>query len=204
MTLQIFDMEQGSPEWFAVRAGIPTASEFSTVMAKGEGKTRMTYMRKLAGEILTGRPMESYSNAHMERGKEQEPEARAEYEFTTNVDLLRVGFVQNGPKGCSPDSLIGATGALEVKTALPHILIEKIERDAFPPEHKAQCQGVLWIAEREWIDLAIYCPCLPLFVKRATRDEAYIKNMAAEVDAFNAELAALVHLVKRYGMKEAA
>jgi predicted nucleic acid-binding protein len=29
------------------------------------------------GEILTGEPMESYSNAHMERGKAMEDEARS-------------------------------------------------------------------------------------------------------------------------------
>jgi hypothetical protein len=63
--MQIIDCEQGSPEWFAARAGIPTASEFHTVMAVGKqgGKsvTRVAYLNKLAGEILTGEPMPSYS-----------------------------------------------------------------------------------------------------------------------------------------------
>ena len=35
MTMQIIDCEQGSAEWFEARAGIPTASEFSTVMSEG-------------------------------------------------------------------------------------------------------------------------------------------------------------------------
>jgi hypothetical protein len=64
--MQIIECEQGSPEWFAARAGIPTASEFHTVMAVGPkgGKsvTRVDYLNKLAGEILTGEPMASYSN----------------------------------------------------------------------------------------------------------------------------------------------
>ena len=34
--MEIFDFPQGSPEWHAIRAGLPTASEFSTVMAKGK------------------------------------------------------------------------------------------------------------------------------------------------------------------------
>jgi len=62
----VHDVEQGSEEWFKVRAGMPTASEFATVMASGRGggdsKTRRTYMLKLAGEILTGEPKENYSN----------------------------------------------------------------------------------------------------------------------------------------------
>ena len=47
MAMQIFDFPQGSPDWFAARAGIPTASMFATVMAKGEGKIQKTYMLKL-------------------------------------------------------------------------------------------------------------------------------------------------------------
>jgi hypothetical protein len=99
-------------------------------MAKGKdgGKslTRKTYMLKLAGEILTGEPMESYSNEHMERGKEQEAEAREAYELMKDVDCQQVGFIVNGDKGCSPDSLIGDDGGLEIKTALPHIQVERL------------------------------------------------------------------------------
>ena len=38
--IQIIDCEQGTPEWFAARLGIPTASRFSDVLAKGQGTTR--------------------------------------------------------------------------------------------------------------------------------------------------------------------
>jgi hypothetical protein len=195
--------EQGSAEWFAVRAGMPTASEFSTVMANGKGgaesKTRRTYMLKLAGEILTGEPMESYSNAHMGRGKVMEDEARRFYSFMHDAEPEQVGFIVNGRKGCSPDSLLGSDGMLEVKTKLPHLLIEAILRDEFCPEHRAQCQGALWVAEREWIDLAVYWPNLPLFVKRAYRDEAYVKDLSAAVDKFNGELDEVVARMRAYG-----
>lgn len=200
--MEIIDVEQGSPEWFKVRAGMPTASEFATVLANGRGggesKTRATYMRKLAGEILTGEPMEIYTNVHMERGKIMEDEARSLYAFLNDVEPERVGFVVNGRKGCSPDSFIGTNGAIEIKTALPHILIDFLLKNEFPPEHKAQCQGVLWVAEREWIDLVVYWPKLPLFVKRAFRDEEYIKNLSVKVDEFNAELTKMVDAIRRY------
>src|SRR5690348_1820958 len=126
MTVQVLVCEQGSADWFAARLGIPTASEFSTVMAKGEGKTRSAYMRKLAGEILTGEPMTAYSNPFMERGKLMEDEARTAYELIHNVDCERVGFITNGFKGCSPDSLIGNNGGLEIKTAEAHIQIDRL------------------------------------------------------------------------------
>lgn len=205
---EIIDCEQGTEPWFRARMGIPTASEFATVMASGRGggesKTRKTYMLKLAGEIITGEPMESFTNVHMERGKIMEEEARDFYALTANVEPVRVGFVRNGPKGCSPDSLIGKDGMLEIKTALPHILAERILKDDFPPEHKAQCQGALWVAEREWIDLVVYWPKMPRFVKRAVRDDAYIATLAKAIDEFNAELAETVEQLRRYGQARAA
>ena len=200
--IEVFDtIVQGTPEWLACRSGIPTSSKFSTVLAKGEGKTRAKYMRQLAGEIITGRPMESYSNAHMERGHEMEPEARAHYAFLTDADIKQVGFIRNGQKGCSPDSLIGENGMLEIKSKLPDLVIECIERGSFPPEHKAQCQGALWVAEREWIDIVVYWPDMPIFINRAYRDEAYIADLSRAVSAFNDELAALVERIRDYGIE---
>lgn len=200
MAVEIFDCEQNSPEWYAARLGIPTASEFSTVMAKGEGKTRSTYMRKLAGEILTGEPAESYNNGHMERGKAMEAEALGLYSFVHDVEMTVVGFVRNGTKGCSPDRLVGATGGVEVKTRLPHLMIELLLRNEMPPEHRAQVQGGMWVAERQWWDFVCYWPKLPLFVKRIYRDEAYIANLTAEVDAFTSDLSEMVERVRNYGL----
>lgn len=202
MSIQVFNCEQGTPDWFLCRAGIPTASMFATVMASGRGggesKTRAKYMRQLAGEIITGKPIEGYSNHHMERGHEMEPEARDLYAFATDTAPEIVGFVRNGNKGCSPDSLIGSNGMLEIKSKLPDLLIECLERNDFPPEHKSQCQGALWVAEREWIDICVYWPGMPVFINRAYRDEPYIKTMAGAVDQFNDELDALVERVRSY------
>lgn len=197
--IEIFDaIEQGTPEWFAVRAGIPTASKFSTVMAKGEGKIRSEYMRKLAGEILTGAPMSSYRNEQMERGNVMEDEARELYAFVHDADIRRVGFIKNGQKGGSPDSLVGNNGGLEIKTAEAHIQIERLILNRLPPEHKAQVQGNIWVAEREWWDFCSYWPKLPLLRVRVYRDEDYIKTMADEVDRFNDELAAMVESIRHY------
>lgn len=194
--IEVHDMEQGTPEWFAVRLGLPTASCFATIMAKGrsggDSKTRQTYLYKLAGERLTGDPMDSFSNHHTERGHAMEPEARQLYAFMQDAEPELVGFITNGNKGCSPDSLIGANGMLEIKTKLPHLMLAVLEANEFPSEHRAQCQGQLWVAEREWVDLVCYWPKLPPFIKRAYRDEAFIKLLAAEVDQFNDELETLV------------
>ena len=170
-------IEQGTPEWYALRLGIPTASMFSAILAKGEGKTRRSYMLKLAGEILTGEPTEHFTTGAMDRGHVMEAEARDWYAMQYNVDPVQVGFISNGPKGASPDSLIGTDGSLEVKTKRADLLIELILKGEFPSEHKAQCQGVLWVAEREWIDLVCYWPKMTPFVSRAYRDQAFIMGL---------------------------
>lgn len=196
--MQVFNIEQGEKAWRLARLGIPTASKFSTVMAKGEGKTRSEYMRLLAGEILTGEPAETFKNAHMDRGKTMEDEARETYAFIEYAEITRVGFIRNGNKGASPDSLVGENGGLEIKTALPHIQIDRLERNRLPPEHKAQVQGNIWLAEREWWDFVSYWPRLPLLTVRVYRDAEYIKQMSDEIDRFNDELAGLVERIRAY------
>lgn len=203
--IEVFtDIEQGSDYWRRLRCGIPTASMFKTVLASGKdggaSVTRRTYLLQLVGEIISGEPMESYQNDNMLRGQEMEDEARSYYAFSTGEELQRIGFVRNGNKGCSPDSfIVGKSGMLEIKTAFPHILIEKMLRGTFPPEHKAQCQGGLWVCEMDWLDLSIYWPKMPEFRIRTYREESYIAELSREVDRFNEELAETVEKVRKYG-----
>lgn len=201
--MQVFDCQQGTDEWKAARLGLPTASEFAKLLGiKKEAKdklTRQAYMRRLAGEILTGEIAETYSNGHMDRGKEMEQEARDLYAFITGNDPQQVGFVRNGNAGCSPDALIGTNGGLELKSRLPHIQIELLESGTMPGEHRAQVQGCIWLCEREWWDFGSYCPKLPLFMTRIPRDDGYIATLVGAVAQFNDELNELVERVRRYG-----
>lgn len=202
--MEIIDCEQGSAQWFAARAGIPTASEFSTVMAKGRDGgasiTRAKYMRRLAYELYSGEPApEGYSNAHMERGRDMEDEARRLYAFMEDATPERVGFVRAGRAGCSPDSLIGAAGGLEIKTAIPEVQIERLQRGTLPTEYRAQVQGSLWLTGRDWWDFCSYWPKLPPLIIRVQPDRAYIADLASAVDAFNEELDAMVESLRRYG-----
>jgi hypothetical protein len=202
VTIEIIDCDQGSDEWFRARLGIPSASNFSSILAKGEGKTRRAYLYRLAAEIVTGEAGESFQSQAMERGKIMEDEARDLYAFVHDSPLTRVGFIINGKKGCSPDSLIARDGGLEIKTQRADLLVETLLKGELPPEHKAQVQGNMWVSERAWWDLVVYWPKMPLFEKRVYRDEAYIANLSNEVDRFNDELAALVERIRNYG-KEA-
>lgn len=198
--MEIINCEQNSPDWFRARMGIPTASEFDAILTPGktkaEQKTRRTYMLKLAGELITGEPMGSANTKDMQRGHALEGEARDLYAFQTGANPERVGFIRNGRAGASPDSLVGDVGGLEIKTKAPHLLLDVILKDEFPEEHKAQVQGALWLTKRQWWDIAVYWPGIPLFIKRAHRDELYIQQLATQVDKFNAELDTVVSKIR--------
>lgn len=201
--MDVFNCEQYSDEWWQCRLGIPTASEFATVLAKGrdggDSITRKRYLYRLVGEIITGQAAETYTNGHMERGHEMEPLARERYKFMSEHETTPVGFIRNGRAGCSPDSFIGNDGLLEIKTKLPHLMVEVHLRGGMPPEHKAQCQGQLWLAEREWVDFVAYWPGMPLFVHREMRDEIYMDRLMSAIGSFNEELDCIVEQMRRYG-----
>lgn len=190
-------MIQGSEEWFAARCGKATASEFSSILAKGQGKTRASYLRRVLAERLTGKPNESFKNADTDRGHRQEPLARMAYEARTGYLVEEVGFVDH-PKllaGCSPDGLVDDDGGAEIKSVIPTVQVETILRGNYPPEHVAQVQGNLWVTERKWWDFNSYCPTMParhrLYTFRVLRDEEYIANLAKEVETFLCEVDAL-------------
>ena len=201
MTLEIIDCGQNSPEWYAARLGIPTASRFKDVIAKGQGLTRRKYLYTLAGERLTGEQAESYTNEAMERGHALEAEARERYAFQRDAEPQLVGFMRRKVGehwiGASPDALLGEHGLLEIKTKAPHLQLECLDGGRLPPDHVAQVQGQLWVSGRQWCDFVSYWPKLPLFVVRVERDDAYIATLSVEVMAFCEELEALTNKYRR-------
>jgi len=195
---RIIECEQGSPEWFEARRGIPTASRFADVLAEGKGIVRAKYMRQLAGEIITGETMETYKNDRMERGKEQEDDIRRRYVYDRNVDVERIGFARSNmaSTGCSPDGLVSVDGMIEIKSTEPHLMIEILDTGKIPTQHMPQVQGSLWITGRDWCDLVIGWPGLPLSITRIPRDEQYMANLQRELNRFNMELQELVGRIK--------
>ena len=196
IALEIFDCQQNTPEWDEARRGIPTASVFKDVLAKGEGKTRKKLLYTLAGQALATEQPEAWSNSHTERGHAMEDAACSLYALLHNADPQTVGFMRRGRIGASPDRLIGEDGLLEIKSRLPHLQIELLEANRVPPEHKAQIQGQLMVSGRQWCDFASYWPGLPIFVERVYRDEAYIENLTTELERFIEELD---YLIAKYG-----
>ena len=173
------DVKQNTDEWLALRSGKPTSSKLGAVMAnfgKAFGEPAKKYAINIAVEQLTGQKSESsYSNEHMERGHEQEPLARMEYEEAFFCDVTNGGFFENLGMGCSPDGLVSENGLIEIKSVIPSVHYDNIRRGNVDPAYKWQCYGNLMITEREYIDFVSYCATFPegkrLYVYRAYAEQ---------------------------------
>lgn len=200
--MQILNHEQGSDAWMEARLGIVTMSQLQCLLVKGKdasgfGVEALGYMHQLIGERITGEQEGAFGgNRHTSRGHDMEIIARELYEERTGNSVDEVGIILKDvlrssdvySAGYSPDGLVGREGAVEIKSKLPKFQVEVILSGEIPKEHVAQCQGGLWISEREWIDFISYWPGMPLFIKRAYRDEKMIRTIAERVAAFYEEL----------------
>ena len=139
-------IEQGSPEWFAQRLGKVTASRVADVIAKtktGYSTSRDNYMAQLVVERMTNTQAESFTNAAMQWGTDQEPFARAAYEVAQNVMVEETGLVDHPTipmAGASPDGLIGEDGLVEIKCPNTATHIDTLLTQTVPAKYITQMQ----------------------------------------------------------------
>lgn len=191
-------MKQGSQEWLAERAGCATASCFKNVIAKiksGESSSRRNYRMLLVTERLIGQPVESYENEAMRWGTAQEPFGRMAYEEHTGYLVEEVGFIKHPTIdwcGGSPDGLVNDDGLIEIKCPFVSTVHVETLQSGMPTEHMAQCQGLMFVTGRQWVDFISFDPRMPrhlsVYVERIQRNDIYIATLESEVNAFLAEV----------------
>jgi len=200
---------QRSGEWFLHRVGRVTASRVADVMAttkSGPSASRKNYLAELVAERLTGEPRENFSNGAMQWGTEQEPNARAAYEFMTDQMITEVGFVDHPSipmSGCSPDGLVTEFGMVEIKCPNTATHIETLLTGKIDGKYQKQMQFQLACSRRDWCDYVSYDPRLPadmqMWVSRVSRDNESIAEIEAAVAEFLAEVDATVaQLLERF------
>jgi putative phage-type endonuclease len=195
----MIEVEQRSNEWFALRLGKVTASRVADLMAKtktGYSATRENYMAQLVVERISNSQAESFTNAAMQWGTDQEPYARAEYEATQGVMVEECGFVSHPTiemAGASPDGLIGDEGLIEIKCPNTATMIDVLLTGVVASKYNTQMQFQMACTGRQWCDYVVFDPRMPakaqMFIKRVARDEAFIAEMEAEVTKFLSEVA---------------
>lgn len=193
MTVTIHtDVYQGTPEWYALRCGILTASEIDEIVTPANLKPANNdkarkHLYNLAAQRITGHVPESFQSYDMMRGSADEIEARSIYE-RTYAPVDQVGFITNdkwGFKlGYSPDGLVGEDGLIECKSRAPKFQIETILNAQVPSEFMIQLQVGMLVSERPWIDFISYCGGLPMMTKRVQADTVFQDALINAAAAF--------------------
>jgi putative phage-type endonuclease len=196
---------QRTDAWMQQRLGKVTASRVADVLAKiksGESASRKNYKMELVVQRLTGKAGESFTNAAMEWGTEQEPFARMAYEAHTGTFVKEEGFVDHPTIegfGCSPDGIVGE-GLIEIKAPNTANHIETVLENKAPSKYIPQMQCQMACTGAKWCDFVSFDPRVPedlqLFVVRVERDQEYIDSMEVEVKQFLSEVLDLFNQLK--------
>jgi putative phage-type endonuclease len=144
---------------------------------------------------MTNQVAESYTNAAMEWGIENEGFARAAYESKTGVLVDEVGAIDHptiAMSAASPDGLVGDDGCLEIKCPNTATHIDTVLGGEIAKKYYDQMQWQMACAERDWCDFVSFDPRMPkglqLFIKRVPRSNLYIHELEGEVIQFLAEV----------------
>lgn len=200
------DVEQGSEQWLALRAGIPTASNFDKIVTPKKcelSKGATDYALRLCAEKLLNAPLgQVIENPWMERGKELESFAVRQYEWQREVDTFPVGFIttDDGRIGCSPDRLVlgKERAAVEIKCPSPHVHLGYL-LNGTNDDYKPQVQGQILVAELEWAHLYSYHPQMPPALIETAPDPDYIEKLSDALSRFVDMLAGMFERAKEMG-----
>lgn len=186
----IHECKQYSAEWWKVRRGLPTSSEASRIITpkKAELSGQVdSYACDLIAEKFDAYygQQEEYVSAAMKNGTIKEPESRRFYEFQRDVEVTEVGFVttDDGRFGCSPDSLVGSSGGLELKNPAVATHVRYLLDGGLPAQYKPQVHWCLVVTGREWWDFCSYSGGLPPVLVRVTPDD-YTEKLRECMEAF--------------------
>ena len=172
------EIEQGTPEWFAVRCGLLTASEMKNMITPAlkvaKNDKVKSHVYEIAAQRMTKYVEPSYMSYDMLRGCEDEIEAKIKYD-ENYADVTDMGFITNDKwgftLGYSPDWLIGKDGQAECKSRIQKLQFKTIVEQAVPVENIIQVQSGLLISERKWCDYVSYSGGMPMFVHRVYPDK---------------------------------
>jgi hypothetical protein len=189
------DQSADRDAWLDLRCGKVGGSEIGKVMAnygKAFGPPAHDVALRVAIEQITGCRQESgFSNAHTERGIEQEPIARALYEQEYFCTVSNGGYFDSGDIiGSSPDGLVRDDGQIEIKSVIQTVHYANVKRRSYDPSYKWQLFQSLMLSGRKWLDFISFCSEFPagkrLYVFRIFRKELDVefKMISTRVDEF--------------------
>lgn len=211
----LWNLQQGSIDWYRARSGIPTASEFGSIMTPQTMKpsaSRKKYACRLIAERLMRWQADSLDKiGHIADGKAHEPIAAAKMELVFDIETTPIGFVKtdDGRFGASPDRVAGISPdrtsvntVIEIKSPTIPVQFERLlmgDDDAY----RCQRQGQLWVAQADKAIFFSSNPRMPDYVVEDGRDEAFLSKLVDCLERFHDELEAWTAKAKGLGTYEA-
>jgi hypothetical protein len=201
------EFEQRSAEWWSIRRGRPTASEFHRIITPVQMKpstSQDSFIDELIAEEIDQQysiePDDAYVSKSMQNGIDREDAARAWYSFEKDVDVTKVGFCLSdcGRYGCSPDGLMPELrGGLEIKCPDLKTHIRWLRNKGLPSDHRCQVHGELAVSDYDWWDFLSFSPCddLPSLIVRVYPDSFTIA-LKDELERFLARYQAALKSVR--------
>ena len=182
--------EQRTPEWFALRQGVLTASQFGPWLAKSDKTSEKACLSAVCQTLAEFAGCESppvFENWAMKRGTELEPQAAEHFEQYTGLKVQPVGFCKahGMPVGCSPDGLIVDQNiGFEGKAPIPATHVKYLLNGGLPDEYREQVHGSMAVTGAEAWWFQSYCPGLPTLRIKVERDN-YTEQILAGLRRFS-------------------
>ena len=189
--MKLYRVEQGSADWYRLRLGKPTSSNFHRIVTpKGEpSKQEVKYLYRLVAERLLNETMDDEIGfvKWVAKGREEEPYAVKQFEFVNEIELELGGFVtsNDGRIGASPDRIFkGHKESLEIKSPAPWTQLQYL-LEGPDDAYIAQTQGHLLVGDEfEAVHFYSYNARTPPFHRVVLRDARFQNVLASALSAF--------------------
>jgi putative phage-type endonuclease len=173
------NLKQRTDEWFAVRRGKITGTDFDKIAPAGSRAVQIFCDKataRFSPEYYD--PSEPFINTNMRRGIEMEGTARNAYVQERGLRVLSVGFVDylsddefTGWCGCSPDGLVGRDGIIEIKCPTEENFL--VQKGRLPLKYVRQAMFNTWVTDRKWCDFILYSSSGKLHIHRLQLDNEW-------------------------------
>jgi hypothetical protein len=186
--------DQYTKEWWDLRLGIPTASQFHRIITPTGKKSgaQQDYLCWLVAERLLG-PLgeDKYKNhPNIMWGVENEPKAIEAFKKKKKLTLQKVGFITLNDEapygaGCSPDCIVqGSVECAEIKCPVnPAIHVEYLLY-GLGDNYKPQVQGQLLIGGFTGAHFYAWHPNMPAYYQYTDRNSKFLALMIEMLSEF--------------------
>lgn len=195
------EFQQNSVQWLQARCGIPTASEFDSLVTPNfkirTGDMPRSFLARKLAERWQGYPLPSFQSIDMDAGHILEDEAIPYLALEFGWNPEQVGFIttDDGKVGCSPDAILRASGSsefnpemdggVEIKCPRADTHVRYLLNGELPEDYRAQVHGSMFVSGCHFWHFVSYRRGFPPFCLMVERDEKIQAVLADALATFN-------------------